>query len=100
MTTTSSPKASLEKAIDLAGSQAELARQIGLSQTSVWKMLHRAGRATAEFVLKIEVATGVSRHDLRPDLYPREAPHARPSAEGLTPPSADGTKRTPLEHVA
>ena len=35
-------------------------------------MLNRARRASAEYVLAIEAATGVSRHDLRPDLYPRE----------------------------
>lgn len=29
-------------------------------------------RVPAEYVLKIEAATGVSRHDLRPDIYPRE----------------------------
>ena len=27
----------------------------------------------AEYVLRTEAATGVSRHDLRPDIYPREA---------------------------
>ncbi len=30
-------------------------------------------RIPAERVLQIERATGVSRHDLRPDLYPRES---------------------------
>lgn len=25
-------------------------------------------------VLKAEAATGISRHDLRPDIYPREVP--------------------------
>jgi|LUMV01.1.fsa_nt_gb DNA-binding transcriptional regulator YdaS (Cro superfamily) len=63
---------SLNEAVRIAGSQSELARQIGVAQASVWKMLHKAHRASAEFVLKIEAATGVSRHDLRPDLYPRE----------------------------
>ena len=63
---------SLEEAIRVAGSQSELARQIGVAQASVWKMLHKAHRASAEFVLKIEAATGVSRHNLRPDLYPLE----------------------------
>jgi len=67
-----SPLVALEKAIDSAGSQASLAASVGVSTTAVWKMLHKAQRASAEFVLKIEAATGVSRHDLRPDLYPRE----------------------------
>ncbi len=37
----------------------------------------------AEFVLKAEAATGVSRHDLRPDIYPVEVPHAPPAWHGL-----------------
>jgi len=73
---------SLEEAIRVAGSQSELARQIGVAQASVWKMLHKAHRASAEFVLKIEAATGVSRHDLRPDLYPRED---TPAAQAVFP---------------
>lgn len=64
--------AALQKAIDRAGSQSELARLIGVSATSVWRMVNRAKRASTEFVLSIEKSTGVSRHDLRPDIYPRE----------------------------
>jgi len=62
----------LAEAVSVAGSQSELARLIRVSSTSVWRMLNRARRASAEYVLAIEAATGVSRHDLRPDLYPRE----------------------------
>lgn len=29
-------------------------------------------RVPAEFVLKVEALTGVSRHELRPDIYPIE----------------------------
>jgi DNA-binding transcriptional regulator YdaS (Cro superfamily) len=69
----------LKQAIDAAGSQSELARLLGVSTTSVWKMVNNAKRMSAEFVLKAEQATGVSRHDLRPDLYPRES---HPSCKG------------------
>lgn len=79
----------LHKATRIAGSQAALASQIGVSTTAVWKMLNKAQRASAEFVLKIEAATGISRHDLRPDLYPREDTPALPSAGCLLLP-ADG----------
>lgn len=34
----------------------------------------------AERVLHVERVTGVSRHDLRPDIYPREAPAADAAA--------------------
>lgn len=46
-----------------------LARQLGISPSAVtmWK------NVPAERVLEIERITGISRHDLRPDLYPREA---------------------------
>lgn len=33
---------------------------------------HSKKGASAGYVLKIERATGVPRHELRPDLYPRE----------------------------
>ena len=84
---------SLQTAIRRAGSNAALGRLIGVSATSVWKMLNRAKQASAEYVLKIESATGVSRHDLRPDLYPREDPPAQPSAATSPSPrtAADGS---------
>lgn len=41
------------------------------------------GRPLApEHVLTVEAATGVSRHDLRPDIYPRD-PVAPGAVEGL-----------------
>lgn len=68
----------LEKAVDLAGSQAELARRISTSEKTVkqqhiWNWLNRDKKVPPENVLDIERATGVSRHDLRPDIYPAEA---------------------------
>ncbi len=63
----------LAAAVDLVGGQAKLARILGVSQPNVWHWLHKSERVPGEYVLKIEEATGgkVSRHDLRPDLYPR-----------------------------
>lgn len=64
----------LEKAVEVAGGQKALADCIGTTQSQVWYWLERAKRGVpGEFALKIESATGISRHDLRPDLYPREA---------------------------
>lgn len=62
----------LATAVDLVGGQAQLARLLGVSQPNVWHWLHKSERVPAEYVLKIEHATGgkVSRHELRPDLYP------------------------------
>lgn len=62
----------LEKAIKKAGGQSALARAIGVTQSHIWAWLNRNKRVPAAHVLKIEKAFGVSRHDLRPDIYPRE----------------------------
>ena len=55
----------LDRAIQMAGGVAELARRIGIRQPSVsnWS------RVPAERVAAVEAATGVSRVHLRPDLY-------------------------------
>jgi DNA-binding transcriptional regulator YdaS (Cro superfamily) len=61
----------LRRAVDVAGGQKPLANRIGTTQSMVWYWLERAKKGVpAEFVLRIERATGVSRHELRPDLYP------------------------------
>ena len=56
----------LEKAIAAAGGVSALSRALGVSQPTVsnWR------RIPPERVLAVESATGVSRSDLRPDLYP------------------------------
>jgi DNA-binding transcriptional regulator YdaS (Cro superfamily) len=62
----------LERAISQAGSGVALARMAGVSPMAVsyWKVRG----VPAARVLRIESATGVSRHDLRPDLYPDHLP--------------------------
>lgn len=64
----------LEKAIDIVGSQAELARALGVKPQHVWNWLNRDAKVPAEQVIPIENATTgkVTRHELRPDLYPAE----------------------------
>lgn len=62
----------LQRAIDKAGSQKALGRLIGTTQQNV-STWHKATRGVpAEYVIPIEKHTGVSRHDLRPDIYPVE----------------------------
>lgn len=60
----------LNDAVTAAGGQAPLGREIGVSQPSVWHWVNKSRRCAAEYVLKVEASTGVSRHRLRPDLYP------------------------------
>jgi len=66
----------IDRAISIMSSQQALAdaistpaRPITQSHVSYWK---RTGRLPAEYVLSVEAATGISRHELRPDLYPEE----------------------------
>lgn len=62
----------LQLALDKAGSQVRLAEICGVSQPTVWGWINKGnGRIPAEYVIAVEQATGVSRHDLRPDIYPR-----------------------------
>lgn len=64
----------LKRAVMALGGQSAFARLIGVAQPTVWAWLDKSKPLPAEHVLKVEEATGISRHDLRPDLYPREAP--------------------------
>lgn len=63
----------LARAVRKVGSQSAFARLIGKSQASVHERLRDNKPLWDTAVLKVEAETGVSRHDLRPDLYPREA---------------------------
>lgn len=64
------PKEALERAITTAGSQTALAHICGCTQGAVWQMLNKAGKLSVQYVLKVEAATGVPKHELRPDIYP------------------------------
>ena len=74
MTVTEASTEALKRACELAGGQTPLAKRIGTTQSQVWYWLTSSKKGVpAEFVLPIEREVGVSRHDLRPDLYPLEA---------------------------
>lgn len=75
----------LQRAVRLANGQAPLAREATkhaltkgkkLTQAMVWKWLNQARGPvpTPEWVIPIERAVGcqVTRHELRPDIYPNE----------------------------
>ncbi len=61
----------LEKAIDNAGSATELAKKLGVSSMAIshWKKRYK-GVVPQSHVIAIYEATGVTPHELRPDLYP------------------------------
>jgi DNA-binding transcriptional regulator YdaS (Cro superfamily) len=76
MVETFTPYEALQLALDSLGSQSELARICGVSPTAVWKWVQSSKRIPPEYVLRVEAASGVSRHWLRPDIYPVDMPPA------------------------
>lgn len=67
----------LKTAVTRAGSQKALADLIDRSQQVISKWLRQGGKVPAEAALKIEAATGVSRHALRPDIFGATPKRAR-----------------------
>lgn len=65
----------LRRAKDILGSEYAVAEVVGVKQPSVNYILNSGKKVPAEWCLAIERATEgqVTRHELRPDLYPDEA---------------------------
>jgi DNA-binding transcriptional regulator YdaS (Cro superfamily) len=65
-------KRALFKAVEIVGSQSELARLLGVRQSSIWTWLNVTKDVPAEICAQVEHVTGgaVTRSDLRPDLWP------------------------------
>lgn len=82
MTQQPTPFEALQLAIDQSGGQAALARACGVSQAAVWKWVQSAKRVSPIHAIAVERATGVSRHLLRPDIYPLETVQLPASAIG------------------
>lgn len=87
MTTTPIWEWALNAAIDKLGSQGAMARLLGVTQPTVWKWVHSTKRVPAKHILAVEAATGISRHDLDPDIYPRDSgqPGAQDRLSGAGP---------------
>lgn len=64
-------------------SDQEMADFFHVSQPTVWRWLNQSKQLPPQHVIAAEAATGVSRHDLRPDIYPVEVPHAPPAWQGV-----------------
>ena len=69
----SDPREALNRAMKAVGGQAALAKEIGVTAQAVsqWEEVPPLR------VLAVERVSGVSRHELRPDLYPAEPAEAR-----------------------
>ena len=82
-----SSSAALLAALRIAGTQTALAEAIGASQQLLSYLVRHNRPISAKYVLATEAATGISRHDLRPDLYPLE--HDATVAKTIRPRSCD-----------
>ena len=54
------------------GNQSKMAEAIGTTQSRLSYVLRKENALPPDLVLATEAATGITRHDLRPDIYPRE----------------------------
>lgn len=72
----------LVKAIQIAGNQSQLARKVNkhvpkkmhIKQQNVWFWLNESKKVPAEYAIPVEKAVdgGVTRYQLRSDIYPLE----------------------------
>lgn len=62
----------LRRAVEILGSQGKAAAAIGVRQQTVSELLKVGKKVPAEWCIPLERATAgeVTRHELRPDLYP------------------------------
>ena len=60
-------------AIDKAGGRTAVAKMFGITPEAVRQWTLEDRRIPAEYILKLEEASGVSRYDLRPDVYGKAA---------------------------
>lgn len=65
-----SSESAIDKAISISGGLNEFARKCGVRYQAVQKW--KKSRVPAERVLLVESISGISRCELRPDLYPAE----------------------------
>lgn len=66
-----SPFESFDLAVTRVGGQSAMARVCGCTPANINQLLQNKRAIPAEYVLRAELASGVSRHALRPDVYPR-----------------------------
>lgn len=100
-------------AVRAAGGQTALARLLGIAQSTVATWLRRKNELPPQYVLPVEKALGIPRHELRPDIYPVEeavlsvplARHTDGQPPALAPQcpqseEAGGTNPDPLSGIA
>jgi DNA-binding transcriptional regulator YdaS (Cro superfamily) len=68
---------------DRAGSDSQMARDLETTQPKVWRWINQSKQLPPEYVLVAERIYGVSRHHLRPDIYPVDLPPASSRWSGV-----------------
>ena len=72
------PQEALNKAIDKAGGMKAVADHFRISVPAIYQWRDYAEGVPANRVLALEELTGISRHDLRPDIFgPTPAPRRK-----------------------
>jgi DNA-binding transcriptional regulator YdaS (Cro superfamily) len=85
------PQKALLAARDAAGGLSALARICKCTPSNIFQLIAKGSPLPPRFVLAVEAKTGVSRHDLRPDIYPLESSGMGPGvAPAVAPPPAAG----------
>lgn len=69
MLDSAAPAEAFAQAVRIAGGQTAAARIVGVTQGAIWQRLKANKPAAERWVLKLEGATQISRHDLRPDVF-------------------------------
>lgn len=67
------PEQAFVAAVKRAGGQTKFAAICGCTQGNIWQLLKNESKLPPQYVLAVESALGVSRHVLRPDIYPASA---------------------------
>ncbi|QPB72675.1 helix-turn-helix domain-containing protein [Xylella fastidiosa] len=70
----------IARAVEVLGSQKALADLLGIHPALVSQWVTSRRRVAPRYVLTIESATSISRHDLRPDIFGAAPTDHRPEA--------------------
>lgn len=81
------PMNAIERAVEQAGGQVSLAKVISVTPQAVNQWVTK-GLVPAARCLAVETATGISRHDLRPDVFGPAPANEEPTPARPTPAAA------------
>lgn len=73
----------LKLVVEAYGSQEATAGAFGVCQSTISRWLNQSKQLPAQYVLRAEEDTGVSRHWTRPDIYPVEHARLQPRFNGV-----------------